>query len=94
MLSEIYYPGWQATVDGQIVPIVRADYILRGVPIPAGEHQVQVFYQPVTLIWGAVISGVTFAAVAVAGLWIWLTRKALKRRSKYINHVSPPLREG
>jgi hypothetical protein len=93
MLSEIYYPGWRATVDGQIVPIVRADYILRGVPIPLGDHHVEVFYQPVTLLWGAVISGVTCAAVAAAGLWIWLTRKALKRQSKDIRPVSPPLRE-
>ncbi len=93
MLSEIYYPGWRATVDGQIVPILRADYILRGVPIPAGEHQVQVFYQPVTLTWGAVLSGVTLIAAALAGFWTKLNRKALKRQSKDINHVSPPLRE-
>jgi hypothetical protein len=93
MLSEIYYPGWRATVDGQIVPIVRADYILRGVPIPLGEHHVEVFYQPVTLLWGAVISGVTCAAVAAAGLWVWLTRKALKRPSEDISLVSPLLRE-
>ncbi len=93
MLSEIYYPGWRATVDGQPVPIVRADYILRGVPVPAGEHHVEVFYQPVTLIWGTVISGVTFAAMAAAGLWIWLSKKAPKRGSRDINHASPPLRE-
>jgi hypothetical protein len=93
MLSEIYYPGWRAAVDGQIVPIVRADYILRGVPLPVGEHHVEVFYQPVTLIGGALISGVTCAAVAAAGLWIWLNRKTLKRQSKDISPVSPPLRE-
>jgi hypothetical protein len=72
MLSESYYPGWRATLDGQLVPIVRADYILRGVPVPAGEHHVEVFYQPVTLIWGAVLSAVTLIAAAAVGLWTWL----------------------
>jgi hypothetical protein len=93
MLSEIYYPGWRAAVDGQIVPIVRADYILRGVPIAAGEHYVEVFYQPVTLIWGAVISGVTCAALVAAGSWIWLSKKTPKKQSKDTSPVSPPSRE-
>jgi len=75
VLSEVYYPGWQAVVDGQATPIVRADYTLRGVPVPAGEHRVEVFYRPVTLVWGAVISGGTLGALVVVGLWVWLRRR-------------------
>jgi hypothetical protein len=75
MLSEIHYPGWRATVDGQPVPILRADYILRGVPIPAGQHRVELVYRPLSFIWGAVISGITLLALVVAGLWFVLARR-------------------
>ena len=36
VFSEIYYPGWQVTIDGQPVDIARADYILRAINVPAG----------------------------------------------------------
>ena len=75
VLSEVYYPGWQATVNGRATSILRVDYILRGVPIPAGEHDVEFNYRPETFIWGAVISGATLFALAVAGFWTWLNRK-------------------
>lgn len=80
VLSEVYYPGWQAIVDSQRVPIVRTDYTLRGVPIPAGNHRVQIFYRPATIAWGAVISGATLTAVAMTGLWFWLRRKPLRKK--------------
>ncbi len=79
VLSEVYYPGWQATIDGQSAPMLRANHILRGMSVPAGRHHIEVFFRPVTFIWGAVISGVTLVALAVAGFWIWLRRKTLEK---------------
>jgi hypothetical protein len=76
VLSEIHYPGWQVTVDGQASSILSVDYILRGVPIPAGQHSVEIFYRPVTFIWGALISGITLAGLVVWGFWIRLRKKA------------------
>jgi hypothetical protein len=46
VFSEIYYPGWQATIDGQPVDIARADYILRVMNVPAGEHTIEMWFDP------------------------------------------------
>ena len=74
ILSETYYPGWQARVDGQPVPLFRADYILRAVPVPAGEHTVELAFQPLSFTIGAIISGLTVIGL-VAGLVVFTRRR-------------------
>ena len=44
--TDSYYPGWQATLDGEPVPLLRADLLFRGVSVPAGEHTVELEYRP------------------------------------------------
>ncbi len=46
VFSEVYYPGWTATVDGKPVELGRADYILRMCYIPAGRHTIHMEYKP------------------------------------------------
>jgi hypothetical protein len=46
VLSDVYYPGWQARVDGQPAPIYRANYLLRAVPVETGQHRIEVYYDP------------------------------------------------
>jgi hypothetical protein len=47
VFSEVYYPnGWKAFIDGERVPISRADWILRAITIPAGEHQIRFIFDP------------------------------------------------
>jgi hypothetical protein len=71
MLSEVYYPGWRATVDGEPAPILRADVALRAVPVHAGRHQVEMVYDP----WSVKIGiGVTVATLLIAGLLILVVR--------------------
>ena len=49
VFSEIYYPGWQSTVDGEAVPHGRANYILRAMNVPAGKHIVEFRFDPTSL---------------------------------------------
>ncbi len=74
VLSELDYPGWRAKVDGASTSILRTDGILRGLAVPAGEHEVVFDYRPMSVPAGAAISIVTLALVA--GLLIWIGRKS------------------
>ncbi|WP_321334325.1 YfhO family protein [uncultured Bacteroides sp.] len=49
VFSEIYYPGWRATIDGKPAEIARANYILRAMNIPAGQHIVEMKFNPKSL---------------------------------------------
>jgi hypothetical protein len=46
LLNDKYDAGWHATVDGKPVPVLRCNFLMRGVPVPAGNHVVQFTYQP------------------------------------------------
>ncbi|HVX14176.1 MAG TPA: YfhO family protein [Pirellulales bacterium] len=66
VLSDIYYPGWRVTVDGQPAKIFRTDYVLMGVELPPGRHTVLFEYIPTRFYVGA---GITcFALLVVAAL--------------------------
>jgi hypothetical protein len=61
-LADLYYPDWTATVDGRTAPVLRADYLLRAVPVPAGRHRVVFEFQSPSLARGLTISLVSLAA--------------------------------
>jgi hypothetical protein len=71
VISENYYPGWQATIDGQPANILRANLTLRALPVTAGQHRVELWYDPITFKLGAIISAVTIVfclgAIVVTG---------------------------
>ena len=75
VLTDVHYPGWKATVDGREVPIERVDYLLRGVPIPAGTHEVEFRYEPASFRAGWIISAVSTLAVLIALLVGWRRRR-------------------
>jgi hypothetical protein len=56
LLSDLFYPGWKARVDGREVDVERADYLLRGVPIADGRHRVEFRYEPLSWRVGWILS--------------------------------------
>jgi hypothetical protein len=56
VLSDTYDAGWRAYVDGEPAPVLVANYALRGVPMPAGEHTIELRYEPRSLTVGLAIS--------------------------------------
>jgi hypothetical protein len=56
ILSANHYPGWRAYVDGKSVDVMRVNYNLRGVVVPAGDHLVEFVYRPKSVVVGLVIS--------------------------------------
>jgi hypothetical protein len=66
VLSEMDFSGWHATIDGEEVPILRTNYLFRGVVVPPGEHTVEFVYRPASVRNGIVISAL--ALVVVVGL--------------------------
>jgi hypothetical protein len=72
VFSEVHYPGWRAEVDGEPAPLVRADYVLRAVCVPAGEHRVVLVYDPPLLKIGLAITGM--ALLLVFGVAVWQFR--------------------
>jgi hypothetical protein len=77
-LSDAFYPGWRAEVDGKAVEILRANYAFRGVAVPVGRHVVTMTFQPRTWIAGLGISAVTvLVLLAVAGA-AWMRRRHVK----------------
>ncbi len=74
VVSEVYYPGWRAYIDGQETRIHRANHALRAVELEAGFHRVQLVYDPLSFKIGLVMSAGTLIAIAVVAARITLRR--------------------
>ncbi|MFL6211179.1 MAG: hypothetical protein ACJ74W_20185 [Pyrinomonadaceae bacterium] len=73
VVSEIFYPGWAATVDGQPARILLTDYLLRGVALPPGRHRVEMRYTAPAARGGAIISACTL--LLLGGLFVYSRRR-------------------
>ncbi len=77
VLSEIAYPGWNATVDGAPARVFRADWCLRALIVDAGQHTVQMRFEPASFRNGAAISAAC-AVIGAGGLILSLWRRRRK----------------
>jgi uncharacterized membrane protein YfhO len=71
VLSELFYPGWRAYIDGNKVQILRADYLLRAVPLTAGRHNVVFVYRPASFLIGAAITIFTLLLLGAISLLLY-----------------------
>lgn len=69
VFSEIYYPhGWHATIDGAPAEILRADYLLRALVVPAGQHQIEFVFDPKTLHATELVANIGNLLLLLAGI--------------------------
>ncbi|OYD44798.1 hypothetical protein CHU00_15000 [Sphingobacterium cellulitidis] len=82
VFSEIFYDkGWKAYVDGEEVPIIRTDYLLRGLSLPGGNHKVEFIFAPDSMRISNIISLVASIILVLGlGFAIWLSLKHRKEK--------------
>ncbi len=81
MLSEVFYPAWRAYVDGEPVQVRTADYLLRAVAVPAGEHVVELRYESGSLRLGLAVSLASYATLAGLLAALVVSRRARRPAS-------------
>lgn len=80
VISEIYYPyGWKMILDGKEVPYIKADYLLRAVHVPAGNHTIKMVFEPEVIEKGKLFSMIAFGVFLILSAlgiyWMYKNRK-------------------
>lgn len=85
VFSEMHYPsGWNAFVDGKAVPHYKVNYALRGIKVPAGQHEIELKFEPEIIQTGSKIalgSSILLGLIIVGGLGFSLWPKKSKTKS-------------
>lgn len=75
-LSEVYYPsGWKATVDGADIPILKCNFMFRGVEVPAGNHRIELSFAPKSLSRGKWLNRIAWIIILIGLASSFLLRK-------------------
>lgn len=82
VFSEVYYPGWTATVDGQSVEVGRVNYLLRAINVTPGKHKVELVFQPKTIKMTETIAYISFAVLVLAVLFVVFVEVRKKKSEK------------
>ena len=81
VFSEVYYPGWTATVDGKPVEMGRVNYILRAINVAPGSHKVVLTFRPATVKATETIAYIGYALLLVT-LVLLLWREYRKKKAE------------
>jgi len=73
--SDAYYPGWTVKIDGAPAQLYRADYALRGVPVPTGTHVVRFEFHSRSFYYGAIVSAISLLGLIACA---WFLPKRLR----------------
>ena len=92
VVSEAWFPGWHATVDGKEAPVLRVDGMLVGVPLGPGEHRVELGYRPPGLVAGAMLAGAT--ATGLVGASFLARRRRRTPPGTDLSAAAPPTPPG
>jgi len=85
-LSDTWYPGWRAKLEnGRELKILTADYALRAVPVPAGDHTITMWYFPESFKKGLIASFITVITIVSFAIVIVLQSRISLRETRNIN---------
>ena len=84
-LSEIFYPGWKAFIDGQPTRILRGNYLFRVIEVPPGSHNIELVYTPFTIKIGMWVSFLTLVLIICISISASRRCNSLWRRSTFAN---------
>jgi hypothetical protein len=80
VVADNWFPAWQATVDGEDAPVLRAYHALRAVPVPAGTHTVEMSYESELVSFSLWLSLIVLLALAsLTALHFWRERRSPRR---------------
>lgn len=82
VIGDRYDPGWKARVDGQEIDLLRVNYLLRGVFVPEGQHQIEMDYRPDAFRHGVRILQATTALLVILGCWSVFPRLTNRGRTR------------
>lgn len=71
------FPGWKVRLDGKEVPVVRTNYAFIGAPLPAGTHQIEIVYDPLSFKLGVAASLLSLLLLVALAVWFWKERRPL-----------------
>ena len=79
LVRDVWQPNWRATVDGKPAPVLRADYLLQGIPIGPGRHMILLRYDDPTIGFGLLGSTLSLATILLTAAGLRIASRARRR---------------
>jgi len=82
VISDNFYPGWKAKINGEETEILRANYTFRGIVVPKGDNKIEIYYFPDSFKWGVAIAMISITSIGLILLIKWYTTKKVTKKTK------------